>query len=302
MMIDQLVEGIKNKKNPCIVGIDPEWCKIPECYKYDSTTKANAILDWATDVIDAVADIVPAVKPQMAFFEVFGADGVRIHQQVVQYAHDKRLVIIDDSKRNDIGNTAKAYAYAHLAKDGPINADFMTVSPFLGTDSIQPFIDIAIKDEKGIFVLVKTSNPSSVEISEATNAQGEKIQNWLASYIHTTGRDCTGKYNYSNIGAVVGATFPEEAQLLRSIMKNNFFLVPGFGAQGGEAKDVIPCFNEDGLGAIVSSSRNVLYKHLETAEYDGTQTMYVEIVRNQAKTMQKAVYQELSNHYPNKEY
>ena len=292
MMIDQLIEGIKYKKNPCIVGIDPEWCKIPECYKYNSISKANSILDWARDVIDAVADIVPAVKPQMAFFEVFGADGVRVHQQVVQYAHDKGLV----------GNTAKAYAYAHLAKDGPINADFMTVSPFLGTDSIQPFIDIAIKDEKGIFVLVKTSNPSSVEISEATNAQGEKIQNWLANYIHTTGRDCTGKYNYSNIGAVVGATFPEEAQLLRSIMKNNFFLVPGFGAQGGEAKDVISCFNEDGLGAIVSSSRNVLYKHLETAEYDGTQTMYVEIVRNQARTMQEAVYQELSSHYPNKEY
>ncbi len=302
MMIDQLIEGIKYKKNPCIVGIDPEWCKIPECYKYDSTSEANSILDWATDVIDAVADIVPAVKPQMAFFEVFGAEGVRVHQQVVQYAHDKGLVVIDDSKRNDIGNTAKAYAYAHLAKDGPINADFMTVSPFLGTDSIQPFIDMAIKDGKGIFVLVKTSNPGSVEISEAANAQGEKIQNWLASYIHVTGRDCIGKYNYSNIGAVVGATFPEEAQLLRSIMKNNFFLVPGFGAQGGEAKDVIPCFNEDGLGAIVSSSRNILYKHLETAEYDGSHTMYVEIVRNQAKTMQKTVYQELSKKYPNKEY
>ena len=302
MTIDQLIEGIKDKKNPCIAGIDPEWCKIPECYKYNSSTKANAILDWATDVIDAVADIVPAVKSQMAFFEVFGADGVRVHQQIVRYAHDKGLVVIDDSKRNNIGNTTKAYAYAHLAKDGPINADFMTVSPFLGTDSMQPFIDIAIKDEKGIFVLVKTSNPGSVEISEATNAQGEKIRNWLASYIHTTGSDCIGKYNYSNIGAVVGATFPEEARQLRSIMKNNFFLVPGFGAQGGTVKDVMSCFNEDGLGAIVSSSRNVLYNHLETAEYDGTQTMYVEIVRNQAKTMQKAVYQELSNHYPNKEY
>ena len=206
---------------------------------------------------------------------------MQVHQQVVQYAHNRGLVIIDDSKRNDIGNTAKAYAYAHLAKDGPINADFITVSPFLGTDSIQPFIDTAIRDQKGIFALVRTSNPGSVEISEAINSQGEKIQDWLASYIHTAGKDCIGKYNYSNIGAVVGATFPEEAQLLRSIMKNNFFLVPEFGAQGGEAKDVIPCLNEDGLGVIVSSSRNVLYKHLETAEY-GTQTMYVEMVRNQA--------------------
>ena len=263
MVIDQLIEGIKSKKNPCIVGIDPEWSKIPECYKVDMVSEAETILQWAKDVIDAVADIVPAVKPQMAFFEVFGAEGVRAHQQVVQYAHDKGLVVVDDSKRNDIGNTARAYAYAHLAKDGPINADLMTVSPFLGTDSIQPFIDVAIKDGKGIFVLVKTSNPSSVEISEATNTHREKIRDWLASYVHTIGKTCVGKYGYSSIGAVVGATFPEEAQLLRGTMKNNFFLVPGFGAQGGGAKDVVPCFNEDGLGAVVSSSRDILYHYLK---------------------------------------
>ncbi len=302
MVIDQLIERIKDKKNPCIVGIDPEWCKIPEYYKSDVATKADAILNWATDIIDAVADIVPAVKPQMAFFEVFGTDGVRVHQQIVQYAQDKGLVVVDDSKRNDIGNTAKAYAYAHLAKDGPINADFMTVSPFLGTDSIQPFVDIAIREEKGIFILVRTSNPSSTEIAEATNAHGEKIQNWLAHYVHTMGNDCIGKYRYSNIGAVVGATFPTEARLLRGIMKNNFFLVPGFGAQGGSIKDIIPCFNEDGFGAIISSSRNILYKHIETPEYDGTQTMYVQIVRNQAKDMQRTVYQELRDYYPNIKY
>lgn len=302
MVIDRLIEEIKNKKNPCIVGIDPEWSKIPECYKINTITKPETVLHWATDVIDAVADIVPAVKPQMAFFEVFGAEGVRVHQKIIQYAHDKGLLVIDDSKRNDIGNTARAYAYAHLAKDGPINADFMTVSPFLGTDSIQPFIDISIREKKGIFVLVKTSNPSSTEISDATNVYGEKIRDWLASYVHTTGSNCVGKYGYSNIGAVVGATFPEEAHLLRSIMKNNLFLVPGFGAQGGKAKDIVPCFNEDGLGAIVSSSRGILYKHLDITEYDGTKTMYVEIVRNQAKNMQQSIYKELSMSYPNKEY
>lgn len=302
MVIDQLIEGIKSKKNPCIVGIDPEWSKIPKCYKVDMVSEAETILQWAKDVIDAVADIVPAVKPQMAFFEVFGAEGVRAHQQVVQYAHDKGLIVVDDSKRNDIGNTARAYAYAHLAKDGPINADLMTVSPFLGTDSIQPFIDVAIKDEKGIFVLVKTSNPSSVEISEATNAHREKIRDWLASYVHTIGKTCVGKYGYSSIGAVVGATFPEEAQLLRSTMKNNFFLVPGFGAQGGGAKDVVPCFNEDGLGAIVNSSRGVLYKYLEVTEYDNSRIMYMETVRKQAQEMQQAVYKELRNNYLNLEY
>lgn len=302
MVIDQLIDEIKRKKNPCIVGIDPEWSKIPNCYKTAAVSEAEAVRQWATDVIDAVVDVVPAVKPQMAFFEVFGAEGVRVHQQVVQYAHDKGLIVVDDSKRNDIGNTARAYAYAHLAKDGPINADLMTVSPFLGTDSIQPFIDVAIKDGKGIFVLVKTSNPSSVEISEATNAHGEKIRDWLANFVHTIGKTCVGKCGYSSIGAVVGATFPEEAYLLRSTMKNSFFLVPGFGAQGGGAEDVVPCFNEDGLGAIVSSSRGVLYKHLDIAEYDNSRTMYMEIVKKQAQNMQQAVYRELSNHYPKMEY
>ena len=302
MVIDQLIEGIKSKKNPCIVGIDPEWSKIPECYKVDMVSEAETILQWAKDVIDAVADIVPAVKPQMAFFEVFGAEGVRAHQQVVQYAHDKGLVVVDDSKRNDIGNTARAYACAHLAKDGPINADLMTVSPFLGTDSIQPFIDVAIKDGKGIFVLVKTSNPSSVEISEATNAHGERIRDWLASYIHTIGKTFVGKYGYSGIGAVVGATFPEEAQLLRCTMKNNFFLVPGFGAQGGGAKDVVPCFNEDGLGAVVSSSRDVLYHYLKIKNYDGSRESYKNIVKKQASVMQQAVYSELRTACTNMTY
>ena len=225
MVIDQLIEGIKSKKNPCIVGIDPEWSKIPECYKSDVVSEAETILQWAKDVIDAVADIVPAVKPQMAFFEVFGAEGVRVHQQVVQYAHDKGLVVVDDSKRNDIGNTARAYAYAHLAKDGPINADLMTVSPFLGTDSIQPFIDVAIKDGKGIFVLVKTSNPSSVEISEATNAHREKIRDWLASYVHTIGKTCVGKYGYSSIGAVVGAFMVFTVNPLQAVIFIVFLLI-----------------------------------------------------------------------------
>ena len=302
MVIDRLIEEIGRKKNPCIVGIDPEWIKIPDCYKTDGVWKAESILQWAIDIIDAVADIVPAVKPQMAFFEVFGADGIRVHQKIVEYAHSKGLTVVDDSKRNDIGNTARAYAYAHLAKEGPINADFLTVSPFLGTDSIQPFIDIAVHDGKGLFVLVKTSNPSSVELSEAVNIHGEKICDWLAGYVNVMGKCCVGEYGYSDIGAVVGATFPEDAQQLRKLMPNNFFLVPGFGAQGGGAADVMPCFNEDGFGALVSSSRGILYKYLDIAEYDNTRTLYQEIVRKQAQTMQKAVYSELKKTYINMKY
>ena len=300
MVTDQLIEQIKQKKNPCIVGIDPEWSKIPECYK--TLPEPEAILQWATDVIDAVADIVPAVKPQMAFFEVFGPEGLLAHQKIVQHAHERGLIVIDDSKRNDIGNTARAYAYAHLAKGGPIDADFMTISPFLGTDSMQPFIDTAVRHQKGLFILVKTSNPGSVEISEAQNCHGEKIRDWLARHVNTVGQSCIGRYGYSSIGAVVGATFPEEAKQLRRIMKNSFFLVPGFGAQGGCARDIVPCFNSDGLGAVVSASRGVLYKHLLVAEFDHSRTMYLEIVREQAKQMQQAVYLALKSAYPNMVY
>ncbi len=295
MVIDALIEKIIAKKNPCIVGIDPEWSKIPDCYKAKTLSAPDSILKWTTDVIDVIADIVPAVKPQMAFFEVFGAEGIRIHQKVVQYAHEKGLLVIDDSKRNDIGNTARAYAQAHIANDGPINADFLTISPFLGTDSMQPFVDVAIRDGKGLFILVKTSNPGSVEISEATNMQGEKIRDWLADYVHTTGQNCRGKYGYSSMGAVVGATFPKEAKLLRQIMKNSFFLVPGFGAQGGSVKDIVSCFNDDGLGAIVSSSRGILYYHLVMTEFDSSREMYLQIVRKQTQDMQKSVYEALNN-------
>ncbi|MBE6754722.1 MAG: orotidine-5'-phosphate decarboxylase [Ruminococcaceae bacterium] len=302
MVIDQLVKQILSKKNPCIMGIDPEWSKIPECYKHTAQSPPEAILAWAMDVIDTVADIVPAVKPQMAFFEVYGAEGVGVHQKVVQYAHSKGLVVVDDSKRNDIGNTAKAYAFAHLAKDGPINADFLTVSPFLGTDSIQPFVDTAVADGKGIFVLVKTSNPSSGEISEAVNDCGERVRDWLAGYVNSVGNSCTGKYGYSGIGAVVGATYQEEARQLRKIMKNNFFLVPGFGVQGGGAKDVVSCFNDDGLGAIVSSSRGILYHHLNVSDYDHSRAMYMHIVRAQTESMRDAVYCELRRAYRNMAY
>ncbi|MBE5782751.1 MAG: orotidine-5'-phosphate decarboxylase [Clostridiales bacterium] len=297
MVIDQLIEQIRYKKNPCIVGIDPEWGKIPACYKAPNLPAHASILHWSLDVIDAVADIVPAIKPQMAFFEVYGAEGIRIHQKIIKYAHEKGLIVIDDSKRNDIGNTAKAYAYAHLAKEGPINADFLTISPFLGTDSIQPFIDTAIQDGKGVFVLVKTSNPSSVEISEAINPHGEKIVDWLALLVNMMGQKSMGEHGYSSVGAVVGATFPEKAKALREIMKHNFFLVPGYGAQGGKAKDIPPFFRSDGLGAIISSSRNVLYKHLEAENFYPSISAYKQLVKQQAQDMQKNVYQELKSAY-----
>lgn len=293
MLIDRVVREIKNKKNPCIVGLDPEWNKLPSCYKKTGRPKVEMIYHWAVDVIDAIKDIVIAVKPQMAFYELYGAEGLAVFEKVVQYAYDNGLIVIDDSKRNDIGNTARAYAKAHLAREGSINADFLTVSPFLGTDSIKPFIDEAVLEDKGVFILVKTSNPSSVEISEAVNKNGEKISHWLAKHIDDISREYVGESGYSAIGAVVGATFPQEAESLRGIMKRNYFLVPGFGVQGGSAKDVVSCFNDDGLGALISSSRGIIYKHLEMEDFDGSREMYKQIVREQTGNMQREVYMAL---------
>ncbi len=294
MVIDQLIRQIKAKKNPCIVGIDPEWDQIPSCYHSLACARHEAVLRWARDVIDAVADVVPAIKPQMAFFEALGAEGLLVHQAIVLYAHSKGLLVVDDSKRGDIGNTARAYAHAHLAQDGPIQADFLTISPFLGPDSMQPFVDTAIREGKGLFVLVKTSNPGSAEISQARHASGQSIRDWLAGYVHAVGQQCVSSaHGYSLIGAVVGATFPEEARQLRGIMDNNFFLVPGYGAQGGGAEDVLPCFRKDGLGALVSSSRDILYCHLKHPSCEPSRDMYMRLIRQQAQRMQEAVYRAL---------
>ena len=296
MLIDRVTEQIRKKKNPCIVGLDPEWEKLPDCYKDGNCPAPEAVLGWARDIIDALADLLVAVKPQMAFYEVYGGEGVRVFERIVSYAHERGLIVIDDSKRGDIGNTARAYAYAHLASDGPIGADFLTISPFLGRDAMQPFVDVAVRQGKGLFVLVKTSNPGSVEISEARNGQGQKLSDWLAEYVAGLGEKSTGTCGYSAIGAVVGATFPEEAAHLRKIMGKNYFLVPGYGAQGGSEEDIVPCFCEDGLGALVSSSRSILYHYREVPGYDGSRRQYLDIVRSQAIRMQRDVYETLKAH------
>ena len=297
MVVDQVIEQTIAKKNPSCVGLDPDMDKIPKCYKEIAGSPTEVIWKWACDVIDCIEDIVGIIKPQMAFYEIYGGDGMDVFARIVQYAHKKGMVVIDDCKRNDIGNTAKAYAYAHLATDGPINADFMTVSPFLGTDSMEPFIELAIREKKGLFILVKTSNPSSVQISDSRNEKNQKVRNWLADYVHVNGKKCVGENGYSSIGAVVGATFPEEAKELRRIMPGNYFLVPGFGAQGGTVEDIVTCFNPDGLGAVVNSSRGILYQYTNIQEFDNSRTMYLDIVREQAVLMQQQIYGELKNKY-----
>lgn len=316
-VVDKLIENTIRTKNPSVIGLDPDIGKIPACYKVNAKSNnpfeavANVIYEFNRDVIDTVAYLVPAVKPQMAFYEKYGSYGVAAFEKTVAYAKSKGLVVIEDAKRNDIGNTAQAYADGHLGcvelLDGfhspSIDADFLTVTPFLGSESLHPFIDVCVKNSKGIFVLVKTSNPSSGEIQDVVASDGMTISQSIAKYVSEQADTFTGEHGYSTIGAVVGATYPEEAVLLRKLMPKSYFLVPGYGAQGGGAKDTLPCFNEDGLGAIVNSSRGILYTHMTNEERaQCSRQEYLLSVRMATIQMQKDIYSILQQEYPKMVY
>lgn len=316
-VVDQLIENTIRTKNPSVIGLDPDIGKMPACYKAHAKSNnpfeavANAIYDMNRDVIDTVADLVPAVKPQMAFYEKYGSYGVAAFEKTVAYAKSKGLVVIEDAKRNDIGNTAGAYADGHLGcvelLDGSctpsFDADFLTVTPFLGSESLHPFIEVCKKNSKGIFVLVKTSNTSSGEIQDVVVSDGMTISQSIAKYVSEQADAFTGGHGYSSIGAVVGATYPEEAVSLRKLMPKSYFLVPGYGAQGGSAKDIIPCFNEDGLGAIVNSSRGILYTHMTNEERaQCSHQEYLLSVRTATLQMQEDIYSILQHKYPEMVY
>lgn len=311
---DKLIENIIKTKNPSVIGLDPDISKLPVCYKTNAKSKegleavADVIYEFNCDIIDTIAELTPAVKPQMAFYEKYGSYGVSAFEKTLKYAKSKGLVVIEDAKRNDIGNTARAYADGHLGVvellDGSfvnsINSDFLTVTPFLGSDSLQPFIDVCSKSNKGIFVLVKTSNKSSAEIQDVLTPQGNTISQSIAKYVSEQADMFIGKYGYSSIGAVVGATYPEEALILRKLMPRSYFLVSGYGAQGGSSKDILPCFNSDGLGAVVNSSRDILYTHTsgETMEKCSRQE-YLNNVRTATIKMQEDIYSVLKHHCEN---
>lgn len=274
MFVDKLIDGIKEKNNPTVVGLDPKLEYVPASIRdkafseYGKNLKgaAQAILELNKKLIDAIYDLVPAVKPQLAYYEMYGVDGVAAFDQTCKYAKGKGLLVIADGKRNDIGTTAEAYSKAFLGltdidsetSQAAFGADALTVSPYLGIDGVKPFIDDCINNEKGIFVLVKTSNKSSGQLQDLITQDGRSIFEIMAGYVNEWGQPVTGKYGYSSVGAVVGATYPEQAKQLRSIMKNAYILVPGYGAQGGTAGDCANSFNEDGLGAIVNASRSVM--------------------------------------------
>ncbi len=281
---DKLIEQIQSKKSVICVGLDPRLSKIPSfiqeaALKENPNNKlkaaAEAIIEFNKGIIDAVHDLIPCVKPQVAFYELFGEEGMRAYRETIKYAKSKNLLVIADVKRNDIGSTAEAYARAFLGKTDVFgelmaifDADAITVTPYLGWDGIKPFVEECKKYGKGIFVLVKTSNPSSGDLQDLKMEDKNSVYEIIGNFVESWGADELGKNGYSSIGAVVGATYPDQAEKLRKIMPNSFFLVPGYGAQGGGAQDVKPCFNEDGLGAVVNSSRGIIFAYEKSDKYD----------------------------------
>ncbi|MDP3058530.1 MAG: orotidine-5'-phosphate decarboxylase, partial [bacterium] len=277
---ERLTNACIERKSFLVVGLDPRLNMLPEELITKSRTlfgntlegAAHAIWQFNRHLIDSLADIVPAVKPQVAFYEQLGLHGMKAFYDTVAYAKSKGLLVIVDAKRNDIGPVATCYAEAFLGevelwngeKATPCGADALTINPFLGGDSIKPFIDTAHIYGAGLFILVKTSNMGGKDLQDLNTASG-KLYERVGSLVDIWGNEDRDARGYSSVGAVVGATFPKEANRLRSIMKNSIFLVPGFGAQGAGAEDVVPCFNTDGLGAIVNSSRDVIFAFHKTS-------------------------------------
>ncbi|MBQ1850049.1 MAG: orotidine-5'-phosphate decarboxylase [Acetatifactor sp.] len=270
-MINKLIEKIQKTQAPIVVGLDPMMKYVPSQIQkaafaeFGETLEgaAEAIWQYNKGIVDAIYDLVPAVKPQIAMYEQFGIPGLIAFKKTVDYCKEKGLVVIGDIKRGDIGSTSEAYAVGHLGKVSVganafygFDEDFVTVNPYLGSDGVKPFIKVCKEEKKGIFVLVKTSNPSSGEFQD--RLVGEKpLYELVGEQVRAWGEECMGD-SYSYVGAVVGATYPEQGKLLRKVMPKTFILVPGYGAQGGKGADLVHFFNEDGLGAIINSSRGII--------------------------------------------
>lgn len=281
-MIEKLVEKIKKLEAPIVVGLDPTLNFVPKFILDKAINEkgetleaaADAIFEFNKKIVDEIYDLIPAVKPQIAMYEQFGIPGLMAFKKTLDYCHDKGLLVIGDAKRGDIGSTSTAYAIGHIGKVkvggteiAPFDEDFLTINPYMGSDSVVPFVEECKKYDKGLFILVKTSNPSSGEFQDRKVGKkavyelvGKKVDEWGAELV---------KNGYSDVGAVVGATYPEMGEVLREIMPKAYILVPGYGAQGGTAAELKPFFNKDGLGAIVNSSRGIIaaYKQDKYAEY-----------------------------------
>lgn len=296
MIIDKLIDKIKETNNPSVIGLDTCIDYLPEDMKSKCTTLAEAgkqITKFNFDLIDVLKDVIPAVKVQVAYYEMYGVDGMVAFRDTVAYAREKGLFVIADIKRNDIGSTAAAYSKGYIGKttlaDGktvtPFESDFITINGYLGSDGILPFVEDCKKYDKGAFVLVKTSNPTSGELQDKTMDNGKTLYDNMATLVDGWGKELVGKYGYSSIGAVVGATHMEQAKLIRKSHPSTFFLIPGYGAQGGKAGDLAVCF-ENGVGGIVNSSRGILCAYKKDA-YKGLN--YKEAALKAAIDMQKDI-------------
>ncbi len=267
--IDKLIDKIKKTDNPTVMGLDPRYEMIPKCVtdKYPKTLEgvSKAIVEFNKELIDATYDIIPAVKPQIAFYEMFGIPGMEAFKETCKYAKEKGMCVIADIKRGDIGSTAAGYSNAYLGKttigetmQEIYDVDFVTVNPYMGTDCVKPFIEDCKKYDKGIFILVKTSNPSSGELQDLKLENGKEVYLEVASLVKKWGEDLIGNYGYSSVAAVVGATYPEQLSQIRKAIPNTFFLIPGYGAQGGKAEDIAIAFDKNKLGGIVNASRSLM--------------------------------------------
>lgn len=296
-MMDKLINKIQEMQNPTVIGLDPRYEMIPEFIKnkYEKNLEgvAEAILEFNKKIIDAVYDIIPAVKPQIAFYEMYGLEGMKVFEKTCKYAKEKGMIVIADIKRGDIGTTAKAYSNAFLGKtligdkeESIYDVDFVTLNPYMGIDAIKPFIDDCKKYNKGVFILVKTSNPSSGDIQDLQLESGEKVYTKVVKLVEEWGKDLVGEYGYSSISAVVGATYPKQLEELRKEAPHTFFLIPGYGAQGGKAEDILLGFDKNGIGGIVNSSRGLMcaYKSERWSSKD-TEMQFAEATRAEALRM-----------------
>ncbi len=267
--IDRLIEKIKETNNPTVIGVDTRYDMVPDCVKNkyfkDIKGMCSAMLEYSKALIDSTYDIIPAVKLQSAYFEMYGVEGIKLYKEMIDYCKEKDMVVMADVKRGDIGSTSAGYSKAYLGKntinekeEGIFDVDFATVNPYMGSDCVNPFVEDCKKYDKGIFVLVKTSNKSSGELQDLKTEDGEEIYKKVAKLVNTWGKDLIGQYGYSSVSAVVGATYPKQLQELRELMPHSYFLIPGYGAQGGKAEDIALGFDENGLGGIVNATRSLM--------------------------------------------
>ena len=296
-MMDKLIDRIRETNNPTVIGIDPKYDMIPECIKnkYEQNMEgvAKAIEEFNKALIDATFDIIPAVKINIAFYEMYGLEGMKVFEETCKYAKEKGMLVMADIKRGDIGSTSKAYSNAFLGRtqigekeEKIYDVDFVTLNPYMGIDSVKPFIEDCKKYNKGAFIIVKTSNPSSGDLQDLTLENGEEVYTRVAKLVEEWGEDLRGKYGYSSISAVVGATYPKQLKDLRKTAPHTFFLIPGYGAQGGKAEDIALGFDSNGIGGIVNSSRGLMCAYKSDLWKDKyTEERFAEATRQEAIRM-----------------